>query len=142
LRVLGGHLILPDRRILDHVSNSAWFEAPECPTIARAQNRIFANGFKLIWVVQSFANISLSFFPKLVITGLVPARKRGVSRSSRTLGKGCGGREGVARRTTPTRTAKSCGPGAPWLAPSWRRCMRIIADDGDNKVWLTEESAK
>jgi len=30
-------------------------------------------------------------------------RQRGVSRSSRTLGAGCDGRGGVARRTTPIR---------------------------------------
>ena len=35
--------------------------------------------------------------------------KRGVSRSSRTLGEGCDGRVGVARRAVQTRTAKSCG---------------------------------
>ena len=36
---------------------------------------------------------------------------------------GCDGREGVVRRMTSARTAKSCGPGAPWLASSWRRCF-------------------
>src|ERR1700727_1693522 len=34
--------------------------------------------------------------------------KRGVSRSSRTLGAGCGGRFGAQRRTRARRTAKSC----------------------------------
>jgi Glutathione S-transferase, N-terminal domain len=46
--------------------------------------------------------------------------KRGVSRSSRTLGAGCGGRGGVTRRMTRPRTAKPCGPDAPTLASSWR----------------------
>src|SRR5271166_2816406 len=45
--------------------------------------------------------------------------KRGASRSSRTLGAGCGGREGDARRAALTRTAKSCGPDAPTLASSF-----------------------
>ena len=44
--------------------------------------------------------------------------KRGASRSSRTLGAGCGGRDGDARRAAPARTAKSCGPDAPTLASS------------------------
>ena len=46
--------------------------------------------------------------------------KRGVSRSSRTLGAGCGGRGGVTRRMTRPRTAKPCGPDAPTLASSLR----------------------
>jgi hypothetical protein len=58
---------------------------------------------------------------------LVPFRthKRGVSRSSRTLGAGCGGRESIrrslcARRLMYLRTAKSCGLGIPTLMLSWR----------------------
>jgi hypothetical protein len=46
--------------------------------------------------------------------------KRGASRSSRTLGAGCGGRVDDARRAALTRTAKSCGPDAPTLASSFR----------------------
>jgi len=45
----------------------------------------------------------------------VPPHQRGVSRSSRTLGAGCGGRFGAARRTRMRRTAKSCGPHIPTL---------------------------
>ena len=48
------------------------------------------------------------------------SHKRGASRSSRTLGAGCGGRGSVARRAILTRTAKACGPGAPTLALSFR----------------------
>ena len=51
----------------------------------------------------------------------VPARKRGVSRSSRTLGVECGGRVGAWRRNAPTRTAKSCGPDIPTLISNWRQ---------------------
>ena len=57
------------------------------------------------------------------ISAAIPSRERGVSRSSRTLGAGCGGRGGVRRakargRMTHSRTAKSCGPGAPTLVSS------------------------
>ena len=45
---------------------------------------------------------------------------RGASRSSRTLGAGCDGRFGDARRAALVRTAKPCGPDAPTLASSWR----------------------
>jgi hypothetical protein len=50
--------------------------------------------------------------------------KRGGSRSSRTLGAGCDGRDSVARnslrrRTMLSRTEKSCGSDAPTLASSW-----------------------
>ena len=48
------------------------------------------------------------------------AHKRGVSRSSRTLGAGCDGRVGDARRAALMRTAKLCGPDAPMLASSLR----------------------
>jgi len=47
----------------------------------------------------SIKNFPLSFFPKSVSLTLVPRSiKRGVSRSSRTLNAGCGGRIGVAAR--------------------------------------------
>jgi hypothetical protein len=42
--------------------------------------------------------------------------KRGVLRSSRTLGEGCDGRDGAAGRMASTRTAKSCGLDASTLA--------------------------
>src|SRR5437868_12290170 len=45
---------------------------------------------------------------------------RGASRSSRTLGAGCDGRVGDARRAALMRTAKLCGPDAPMLASSLR----------------------
>jgi hypothetical protein len=57
--------------------------------------------------------------------------KRGVSRSSGTLGKGCDGRLWCERRTRPKRTAKSCGSGAPMLASSLRRHP---ASDGGKKA--------
>jgi hypothetical protein len=36
---------------------------------------------------------------------------------------GCDGRAGLAGRAMPMRTAKSCGPGAPTLALSWREMI-------------------
>ena len=44
--------------------------------------------------------------------------KRGVSRSSRTLAVGCDGRGLSDRRSSRSRTEKSCGSGAPTLALS------------------------
>jgi hypothetical protein len=64
--------------------------------------------------------------------------KRGVSRSSRTLGTGCGGRGSVRRAAARgrvmliSRTVKSCGPDAPTLASSFRRI--ICAGDGGKKA--------
>jgi hypothetical protein len=47
--------------------------------------------------------------------------KRGASRSSRTLGAGCGGRYAARRRRASMRTAKSCGPDASTLASNRRK---------------------
>src|SRR6202022_1065456 len=56
--------------------------------------------------------------------------KRGASRSSRTLGAGCDGRGGDARRAALLRTAKSCGPGAPTLAlRSWSDPRTTVAKE-------------
>jgi hypothetical protein len=55
---------------------------------------------------------------------------RGVSRSSRPSGAGCGGRIGLqrglilARTNDPVRTVKPCGPGIPVLMPSLARTFR------------------
>src|ERR1700760_64797 len=46
----------------------------------------------------------------------IPPHRRGAyARSSRYARRGCGGRGGALRRGVPTRTVKSCGPGAPVL---------------------------
>jgi hypothetical protein len=63
------------------------------------------------------------------------SHKRGVSRSSRTLGAGCGGRGGVARRAALKRTAKSCGSGAPKQALRSRRCSRVLRVTVATKRW-------
>jgi hypothetical protein len=56
-------------------------------------------------------------------------RKRGASRSSRTLEAGCDERTGCARRAKGVRTAESCGPGAPTLASSLAKtfCKATVA---------------
>jgi hypothetical protein len=56
---------------------------------------------------------------------LVPSW-RGVSRSSRTLGAGCGGREGAGDVQHLSWTAKSCGPGAHMQALSSRKAPKAL----------------
>src|SRR5882672_832458 len=94
------------------------------------------------------------------IDSAIPSHKRGVSRSSRTLGTGCGGRGSVLRakrlqggfyesvsdtehadERRLLRTAKSCGPDAPTLASSLRRHVGptglrqpTSADDGGKQA--------
>jgi len=59
---------------------------------------------------------------------LAPDRRGGVSRSSRTLGAGCDGRFGSARRALGLeRAAKSCGPDLPTLGSS----LRVTRDRGN-----------
>jgi hypothetical protein len=57
---------------------------------------------------------------------------RGVSRSSRTLGRRSGGRDDVAGRAATSRTTKPCGPGLPTLRPS-RAKPRLRAAMGARK---------
>jgi len=61
--------------------------------------------------------------------------RRGVSRSSRTLEAGCGGREDAQRACAPTkasfRTAKPCGPVPPTLGSSFSQDVR------EKRRWLT-----
>jgi hypothetical protein len=64
----------------------------------------------------------------------VPCPSRGAfARSSRTLGAGCGGRGGGARRVQLKRTAKSCGPDAPTLVSSSREA-KLLGDDGGKQA--------
>ncbi len=56
---------------------------------------------------------------------------RGAARERHGRGVGCGGRKGGARRATPKRTAKSCGPDAPTLAS---RSRSLLASDGGKKA--------
>ena len=50
---------------------------------------------------------------------------RGASPSSRNVGRGMRWTLQLKRRMSLKRTAKPRGPGAPWLASSWRRCFCI-----------------
>jgi hypothetical protein len=91
------------------------------------------------------ANLSqpaiLDLTPKSAIS-FAPSRsrQRGGSRSSRTLGTGCDGRAGAARRAAPARTEKSRGPGTPTLVSSLRmmirrrRWLKSPAHRGDREV--------
>ncbi len=85
-------------------------------------------------------NIPISFFPKLVSPARVPRSiKRGVSRSSRTLNAGCGG------RTSPSailaRTNGVCADGE--VVWSWRsdagakvvKTLSRLTGDGGNQAW-------
>jgi hypothetical protein len=57
----------------------------------------FVNRFKLIWAVQMYRkNISLGRDPKSTPSSALSNLQGGVSRSSRTLGAGCGGHFGGA----------------------------------------------
>jgi len=49
---------------------------------------------------------------------------------------------GVDWRAALTRTAKSCGPGAPTLALNPQRRIPRLAGDGGKKARFTEESSK
>jgi hypothetical protein len=53
-------------------------------------------------------------------------------------GAECGGREGAVRRAALTRTAKSCGPGAPMQRQALAKLQRRREGDG-GKRWFTEE---
>jgi|SRR5882724_1428010 len=68
-------------------------------------------------------NISVFPKPKSPYIPCRPVPQRGVSRSSRTLERDAMDASGVTDESACPRTAKSCGPDAPTLASSWRRCF-------------------
>src|SRR5579872_1072596 len=75
----------------------------------------------LIWAVQPLVKkFSALVVGQIIFTSSPVSRPSGgaFGRSSRTLGAGCGGRFGVARRAILKWTAKSCGSDAPTLASS------------------------
>ncbi|WP_315789753.1 hypothetical protein, partial [Bradyrhizobium sp. SZCCHNR3027] len=91
----------------------------------------FARDFNPITPVQSLTEkYSCFYFSEIVFVYAHPASiKRGVSRSSQTLGAGCGGRVGLQRdlimpTNSPMCTVKPRGPGIPVLMPSSRRRLR------------------
>ena len=72
-------------------------------------------------ILSSFRAKNISVFQKLksVYSWLVPLRHKGRTRRHER-GAECSGRERADRRTAYSRTAKSCGPGAPMQALSCR----------------------
>ena len=67
---------------------------------------------------------NILFFRFYGIFPPTPIRHEGRTRRY-DCGAECGGRECALRRAARSRTAKSCGPGAPMQALSWRQCLRI-----------------
>ena len=86
------------------------------------QSSNFARRFKpLRPVTPPVAKIPLATSGKSVafLRAVLPYSRGAYAQSPRTLGAGCDGRVGVARRATPIRTAKSCGPDPPTLGSSF-----------------------
>jgi hypothetical protein len=77
--------------------------------------------------------------PKPQISGIfraVPPRPEGrYGQSSRNVERDAMDAGCVAGRAARSWTAKSCGPGAPWLALSWRRCFGIAPMTVTKKSW-------
>ena len=61
--------------------------------------------------------------------------ERGVSRSSRTLGSGSGGRGCAFDERRVKRTAKSCGPDAPMPGVKFARSSRFLGATVTSKLW-------
>jgi hypothetical protein len=102
----------------------------------------FVRRFKLIWVVQSLAQKYFPFvFSALVVCLPCSAPTQGAYRDRHERGAECGGRGCAVRRAALSRTAKSCGPGAPMQALNSREAQQLRAGDG-GKRWFTEESTK
>ena len=97
----------------------------------------FVSGFKLIGVVSSpCRNIFLSENRKLCILPAIPSHKRGVSRSSRTLGAGCGGRFNDARRAALEADGEVVWS---WRSEAGAKAAESFADDGGNQAMVTGE---
>ena len=63
-------------------------------------------------------NIFLPFFKIMIIVTMSRLDKEGRIAVVTKRAAGCDGRESIVRRAMHLRTAKSCGSGAPGLAPS------------------------
>src|SRR6185312_13536565 len=81
---------------------------------------------------QSLARKIILFFRTTIrcIDSPVPSRMRGV-RVVTNVGRDAMDAAALQDGQCLSRTAKSCGPGTPWLVPSWRQCPAHCADDGD-----------
>jgi hypothetical protein len=71
-------------------------------------------------------NISVTFFGNMWFIPAIPPRHEGRMRIVTKREAGCDGRELRTRRMRELRTAKSCGPGAPGLAPSLEMMIMIM----------------
>ncbi|OIQ76883.1 hypothetical protein GALL_414260 [mine drainage metagenome] len=104
------------------------------PKLARPQKSLsrnlqFAQRFKVIWVVVQSRPQKYFALPQPQITSIFRAilpRKRGASRSSRTLGAGCGGRGSGARRAALIRLPQSFDGLVP--KPSSKLLRKACAD--------------
>ena len=64
------------------------------------------------------SEFSSFLFSEFVYIWPVPPRTQGAYRDRHERGVGCDGRDGVARRAMPARTAKACGPDPATLGSS------------------------
>ncbi|WP_315765294.1 MULTISPECIES: hypothetical protein [unclassified Bradyrhizobium] len=126
---LGAGNIARSSKIGDHLGMPRPGAAVAVDLLAPKTN--FARDFNPITPVQSLTEkYSCFYFSEIVFVYAHPASiKRGVSRSSQTLGAGCGGRVGLQRdlimpTNSPMCTVKPRGPGIPVLMPSSRRRLR------------------
>jgi hypothetical protein len=87
----------------------------------------FARDFNVIWVVQSprekYSACAVGQIKSK--TRAIPRSIRGALRTSSTWSAGCDGRGMSLDEGRCARTAKPCGPDAPTLASSRRRCSSI-----------------
>src|SRR6185437_16393330 len=103
------------------LSGVGWWKTETSPDPYRRANHFVLSEVK---VKPSYEKFPPSVFRKTMVVSPHPASARGdVSRSSRTLEVGCGGRPVCSvRKRAPTkacwRTAKACGPGPPMLGSS------------------------
>jgi hypothetical protein len=70
----------------------------------------------------------------------IPPRPEGRFANVTNVGRDAVDADGLTDEQQVSRTAKSCGPGAPMQAPSSSEAEKLCADDG-GKRWFTEESA-
>ena len=91
-------------------------------------------------LVLIFKNFLFHFSEMCAYLPRIPLSQGRFGQSSRTLGAGCDGREGNARRARPVRTAKSCGPDLPTLGSSLpvmigkRRWLKSPVHRGEREI--------
>jgi hypothetical protein len=114
----------------------------ECFTAPTLAEKKFACAINAILPVQSPSPKIFRFAsnPNHSHISVVPFHLRGVSRSSRTLERdavdaAASGAQFVRGRMMQSRTAKSCGPGAPTQALKVAKTLTRLAGDGGNQRW-------